>query len=204
MLSGAQSDQASAEVDAAPEGPADAGAVSIEDFIKSQGLTDALTQLNTNLSLAGLTPDATDDRAAAGALVDFYTKLLGDAQASGNVGLIGQVADALSSAKSTFTSAMAPTQDESAINDQLKTQLYNAQRENAINAAYIQTALGPGDIGAGNYATATGAAANTGPVINISTLHPGDPATLRAIGDAATGGLGFQPSVTSSRHFTGM
>jgi hypothetical protein len=204
MLSGAQSDQASAEVDAAPDGPADPGQVSVEDFIKSEGLTAALTQLNTNLSLAGLTPDATDDREAAGALVDFYTKLLGDAKASGNVGLIGQVADALSSAKSTFTSAMAPTQDESAINDQLRAQLYNAQRENAINAAYIQTALGPGDIGAGNYATATGAASNTGPVININTLHPGDPATLRAIGDAATSGMGYQPARTSTILNTGM
>lgn len=36
-------------------------------------------------------------------------------------------------------------------------------------------------------------------VINIHTLHPGDPATLRAIGDAATAGLSFQGSQESPR-----
>jgi hypothetical protein len=29
-------------------------------------------------------------------------------------------------------------------------------------------------------------------VIQINTLHPGDPATLKAIGDAATSGFGYQ------------
>lgn len=201
MLSGAQSDQASAEQDAAPEGPADAGPMSLEDFIKAQGLTDALTQLNTNLSVAGLTPDMTDDRAAGQRLVDFYTDLFGRANASGDVGVIGAAADALSNARTTLASLNAPTSDESAIADQLKTQLYASQRQNAANEAYIQTALGPGDIGAG---TAGAAATQSGPTININTLHPGDPATLRAVGDAATAGMGYQPAVSSTILRTGM
>lgn len=47
-------------------------------------------------------------------------------------------------------------------------------------------------------------AAQSGPSITINTLHPGDPNTLRAIGDAATAGLGFQNPIPASRGSVGI
>jgi hypothetical protein len=38
----------------------------------------------------------------------------------------------------------------------------------------------------------------------IQTLHPGDPATLQAIGDAATAGMSLQGNVISPRVSVGI
>ena len=195
LLSGAKSDEATADADEAP-------VMDLETFIKSLGKTEELTGLNTALSLAGTTQGIGDDTTAAQNLVNFYSGLLGAAQGTGNQSLIGQVADALSSAQGTLTGlqGQGTTSDQEAINAQLQQRLTNAQRTAAAANAFIETSLGPGDIGTG---TALGAARG-GNVININTLHPGDPATLRAIGDAATSGMGYQPSRSSTILNTGM
>lgn len=48
------------------------------------------------------------------------------------------------------------------------------------------------------------ATVNPAPEINIYTLHPGDPATLRAVGDAATAGQSLQASVSASKTSLGI
>jgi hypothetical protein len=53
--------------------------------------------------------------------------------------------------------------------------------------------------GGGSTAERPDQPAGGGPTIVINTLHPGDPATLDAIGQAATGGLSLQGSVISPR-----
>lgn len=200
MLSGAINDQTTAEQDAAPTGPDTAGPLSLEDFIQSLGRGGEETSLNTALSVAGLSADPGDDRTAGQGLVDFFTSIYGAAQQTGNQGLIGQAADALKGARDNLAGLLQPTQDESAISDQLRAQLANSQRVNAIQDSFIKTSLGPGDIGTAQYPNAGAAAAN----ITIQTLHPADPATLDAIGKAATSGLNYQPSVASPRFSTGM
>lgn len=81
--------------------------------------------------------------------------------------------------------------------DQLNQKLGVANYAAAIANAQYGALTGPGDIGMGGpnaLATASG-----GPNIYIQTLHPADPRTLAAIGDAATRGQALQPFVTSPR-----
>lgn len=74
---------------------------------------------------------------------------------------------------------------------------------------------GPGGSGGGGGSGSGGSAgagggyepitptAGGGPYINIYTLHPGDPETLRAVGDAAAAGFGYQSYVPKSREYSG-
>lgn len=70
-----------------------------------------------------------------------------------------------------------------------------AQAESAFGRRSDLSAT-PAPVGAG--------AAGGGPQIIIQTLHPGDPATLDAIGRAATGGLSLQGYVPSPREAVGL
>ncbi len=59
--------------------------------------------------------------------------------------------------------------------------------------------------GAGRNAQApTGGAGGGGPTVIVQTLHPGDPATLDAIGRAATSGISLQGAQLSAREATGL
>jgi len=51
--------------------------------------------------------------------------------------------------------------------------------------------------------TSDASTSSFGTIININTLHPGDPATLSAIGDAATSGMALQGYVPTSTFYTG-
>jgi hypothetical protein len=87
---------------------------------------------------------------------------------------------------------------------------------NLGNRQLSLVASGAADMGTGNYRTAFGASAEgafgqglepsfrDSPQIVIQTLHPGDPATLQAIGDAATAGMSLQGNVISPRVSVGI
>ena len=146
-------------------------------------------------------------------LVNAYTKGLGGTGDRINRGkikkLLNDATVELNDSKkghAVFTAA-AKSADQDAIIAQLKTQLTTAQNESTINKAFasvndglfssggLVASGGPGSARSRGFAAGSGGSGN----IIINTLHPGDPTTLRAIGDAATSGMGFQGSVSSPR-----
>ena len=141
------------------------------------------------LALAGLTPGIEDDLAALQAQLEDYSAALTGEQAGKNrrdfvIGL----ADAIAGVKSQIASLRPDTSaDTQALLDQQSRRADVAQRAADINAGFLQTLLGAGDLGLSGFRTAP-----PPPSITIQTLHPGDPATLRAIGIAAVGGFSQQ------------
>lgn len=85
-----------------------------------------------------------------------------------------------------------PTIDatDSTASDQAKADAALARRSAGLSEAFIRTALGPGDIGAGSTTAldAAGGATIFAPTI-VQTLHPTDPRTLRAISEVTTSAL---------------
>lgn len=191
-------DEAAFGPDAEPPEPP-----SLETFLTSLGALQAREQLEANLAVAEATTptDPNDDRAAAQSLVQFYESVLRQAQLQGQPPtVIREAAEELSAARSQLTSLLEPTADEEAISEQLRERLHIAQQEAAINAAFAEAA---GGFAAGQLRSSP--FSSVGPTVqqNIYTLHPGDPATLSAIGAAASAGIGFQGFRPSSRHFSG-
>lgn len=188
--------QSQAQQDAAQAASDASGAAAGEapgTFTKAE--QDRLDDLDAKAALAALTDDANvDDIAVATELERFLTGVLASAQADpakrGGSRSIAEAARALGSARATLAELTRPpdkTADQQAELEQLRTNLATARQEAAISAAWAQTAGGPGDIGAGG-----GSARGTVININQNNLHPGDPKTLRAIGDAASAGIGYQ------------
>lgn len=72
----------------------------------------------------------------------------------------------------------------------------------AATGAFIRTALGPGDIGRGGGSAwqAAGGTVN----LNVQTLAPGDPSTLKAIVDAVSRAVGWQGGVLSPQVGSGL
>jgi hypothetical protein len=87
-------------------------------------------------------------------------------------------------------------------------------RRSEFDRAWAGVAFGQrsGDIGTGGFQSAIAAAGGeaqqqagaAAPTINVYTLHPGDPSTLDAIGQAAAAGFSLQGSVISPRYSTGL
>jgi TP901 family phage tail tape measure protein len=167
---------------------------------EASGMTPAeeerLKKIEARVSLAALTTGLDDDKAAAGELVSFLETVLGEVQAEpgvrGGDSSIKNIADSLRTARSNLDSLSGGSATNE--NADLQAQITQANERTAlekrradINEGALQVLGGPGDIGSGGL-NARGA------TININTLHPGDPATLRAIGDAATAGMGLQGS----------
>jgi len=182
---------------------------SLDDFIKRDvRLSGALPGLKLALAKAGSTETPDDDIAAHKALADFYRdQVIPSIHNTGNdTELLTEAYDALSQElPSGSGGAGAGSADLQAQLDQANSNLAIARGEAATNAAYAMVAGGPGDIGTGVYHSAR-AAAEAGPSIqfNIQTLHPGDPGTLRAIGDAAASGFGYQGARRNPRLKTGL
>jgi TP901 family phage tail tape measure protein len=160
-----------------------------------------LEGLEAAQSLAALTAGTEDDRAAAVATEGFLTGILGAVQrdpSRGGAAAIRDVADRVAQARSnvaSFAGGAATSNENADVQAQLEQArevARVAQRESDINRLGLATFKGAGDIGMG------------GPRIIINTLHPGDPATLRAIGDAAVGGMSLQGSVSSPRTNLGL
>lgn len=157
-----------------------------------QGLRD---QLEANLALAELTQDTGDDRQALNALAGFWNAILGEEQARGLPQFVTEAAQNLKGVRDQLGDldrGVSDNADVQAQLDQEKQRRINAEADSRVNAATLAAFQGAGDIGFGR------------PYINIYTLHPGDPQTLSAIGEAATAGIGFQGSRSSPRQETGI
>jgi hypothetical protein len=87
--------------------------------------------------------------------------------------------------------------------DQLNAQLTSANNAATINSAFSSVSGGLGDLIASGGPMMSRKSAQGGPTIVINTLHPGDPDTLSAIGDAATAGMSLQPAISVPRMSVG-
>lgn len=157
--------------------------------------------LEAGVALAALTPGLGDDTSAAQQLVSFFETALSTAQSRGaGPDVITELAGDVKTARSNLESLTSPSSGATNENADVQAQLNqaNERAENEKRRANIaEGALGvlngPGDIGQG------GANAAAAVVQNIYTLHPGDPATQRAIAEAAAGGFGYQRGRPSPR-----
>lgn len=194
-------------------------------YAKYKGLLTAQQQAAaTGPTATDLTGQA-DDKAAAAKLAEFLGGFESRVLATNDNGLIGGFYDALTGARSAAglledqtpqnsggnNPDNGPTADQQAVIDQLKRQVSTATQSQRIAEAFSTVAGRGGDMGFGGFSgrAAAGAGPNGpwgggGPTFIINTLHPGDPGTLSAIGDAATAGMGYQGYVTSPRLNTGL
>ena len=136
----------------------------------------------------------------------------------------GEAAAAGADAGAADAGAADASPDLQAQTAQAQEALRVSQENLRLNVAALKAFSGPGDIGqggasalgavnAGLFGSTVGVAGPGGvaagvseaPTIvqNIYTLVPSDPATLRAVGDAAASGIAYQPSVPSSTVTTG-
>jgi TP901 family phage tail tape measure protein len=178
------------------------------------GMTDAeaarLKEVKKEIALAALTPDLADDKHGAEDLVNFLTNVLGEAQAQpgarGGDEVIASLAEQLKTARDNVTSltsggAQNENADLQAQINQANERAEVAKKEAQISNQALAVFGGSGDIGAGGKNAQQAAA---GVVIHVNTLHPGDPATLSAIGAAATAGIGLQGSRRAVRERFGI
>ncbi len=161
-----------------------------------------LDRLQAGQSLAALTAGLDDDQATAGATLGFLESMLGAAisdPSRGGASAVRDLADQVKQARDNVASFTAggsgnDNADVSAQLAQRDEQLRVARRESEVNARALSTFQGAGDIGSAGWR----------PSITINTLHPGDPATVRAIGDAAVSGMSYQASRPSPRTDLGL
>lgn len=131
-----------------------------------------------------------------GMLTQAYGTLQGYESAAASLMAAGAVDTGTGGGSPSDPGGISP--DAQAQIDQLNRNLATQTYATGVANAALSTFGGSGDIGEGGYANAWGAAQG-GPNIIIQTLHPGDPQTLAAIGDAATKGMALQSFVTSPR-----
>ena len=164
-----------------------------------------LAELQRDQSLAALTQGLGDDEATAGATLGFLEQMLSAAQADparGGASAVRDLADQVKQARdnvASFAGGGSAGNDNADLAAQLAQrdeQLRVAKRESEINARSLSVFQGTGDLGS--------AAWRPGITQNIYTLHPGDPATQRAISDAAVSGMDQQASRQSPRSDPGL
>jgi TP901 family phage tail tape measure protein len=159
------------------------------------GLVTVTPKLEKDLALAELTETLDDDRSVLGRIEQFQGELLSGLQSGGGSAEdIRDAARALGDTRDRLKNLTAPTgggadADLQAQLDRERERRQVAERERDVNAGALSV-LGPAGGGSG-----AGGITNNW---NIQTLHPGDPALLREIGDAATRGQSLQPSRGSS------
>lgn len=153
-----------------------------------------LAAIDVAWARAGSTDDnGVDDAAVAKRYLAYYT---GRSRLADRGILKGQDAidayDGLAYWRSFVNQPAAVTEDQQARVDQADMRAAVAQRAQFLSDSFVKTLTGLGDLGSGS------------PIVNINTLHPGDPATLRAVAAAAAGGFGMQGYVQSPRTEPGL
>ncbi|HET6502100.1 MAG TPA: phage tail tape measure protein [Amycolatopsis sp.] len=161
-------------------------------------------ELKRDQSLAALTVGLDDDQAAAGAVEQFLTSILGAALSDpsrGGAAVIGDLADQVKQARdnvASFTSggggAANDNQDLQAQIEQQRTRADTAERNAQISSLALSVFQGAGDIGMGRPQLTQ----------NNYMLHPSDPQVLATIAGASVAGMSQQPFVTSSRTNLGL
>ncbi len=134
-----------------------------------------LDKIEADVSLAGLTDTKTDDIAALTAKEQFLTPLLSAAQQAGRSTAVSEIAGMISSTRDALKEATKPpdiTADQQLTTDQAFKRGVASEQAKMVNRTIDR--------------------AFAGPTVVVNTLHPGDPATVRAIGDAAAAGFGYQ------------
>ena len=134
----------------------------------------ALDKIDADLALAALTDTKADDLAALGDKERFLVPLLGAAQKAGKSSAVTEIAGMLKQTRDELADASKPpdpTADQQLTTDQAFKRGLAQGQSVAINRT-VDRAFGP--------------------QIIVNTLHPGDPRTVRAIGDAAAAGFGYQ------------
>lgn len=199
-------DAAATVLDAPEETDAEKDAREAGERLADTGMSDAergrLQDLDAARALAELTTGLDDDKAAAGGKLGFLEEILkavqvdpsrgGSATVASIAGMVKTARDevtALAGGGGTVESADLQAQIEQA-NERVRIAEGNA----AANAAALAAFGSSGDIGTGRYGTAMGAAAGVTVYQTNQMLHPGDPQTLAAIGEASAKGFGLQGS----------
>lgn len=160
-------------------------------------------QLEADLALARLTETLDDDRRVLEQIEDFQAGLLTQLQGGGAPPEhITAAAQALKNTRDDLKSLAqgpsgGPDADLQAQLDQERARRENAERDRDVNAAALSVLGQSGDLGVGGGGRVVPLRGGT--VINVNTLHPGDPRTLDAIGRAATGGQALQGSRRATR-----
>lgn len=164
-----------------------------------------IDDLDAQLALAEVnTPDdITDDKNALTAIQQLREQILGRVKAAGAPSTV--IADAARAVKAArdAASSISPSisSDQQAQLDQTTARLAAAEKDRDTNANALAVFKGAGDIGAGGQIAY---AAAGGPVININTLTPSDPATLKHVAGAMTAGVAAQGYIPRSRVRTGV
>lgn len=166
----------------------------------AQAAAEALATQDALASIGQGTASTTDQKIAAQqAIIDAATPLLSDATSANDSAANSAIQGAAGAIQSLREGGGGSSDGaNSAVTDQLNAANALAAKNSQINAAALQTFSGKGDIGSGGQ-NAYWAAAAGGNNITINTLHPADPATLRAIGNASSAGFNYQNGVTTSR-----
>lgn len=142
----------------------------------------ALDKVDADIALAQLTDTKADDIGSLTAKERLLTPLLAKAQRAGRSGAVAEIAGLLKQTRDELADAQKPpdlTADQQLTTDQAF-QKGLAQGRGAFIDRVTDRAFGGG------------------PQIIVNTLHPGDPRTVRAIGDAAAAGFGYQQPRQSS------
>lgn len=150
-----------------------AEAIDVKTFTKAQ--QDTLDRIDADIAKAALTATKDDDVKFLGEKLGFLEPLLTAADSAGRNTAVTEIAGMISSTRESLTEAQKPP-DLSA-DKQLTT-------DQAFQRGMAQ--------GRAQFIDRTVDRAFGGPAVVINTLHPGDPATVRAIGDAAAAGFGYQ------------
>lgn len=182
----------------------DASEMATDSAPEPEAMTDAektrLSDIQAKIALAALTPDLADDKAGAQELVDLYagvlSEVLANPAAHGGSDSITEIAGALKQAQDNMAALTGGggTNDNADLQaqlDQANERARIADEKQRIAETALSVFGGSGDIGTGG-PNAGAAAAGITVHQTINTLHPADPATLDAIGSAATAGMGLQ------------
>jgi TP901 family phage tail tape measure protein len=141
--------------------------------------------------------DTTDDIVDQGRLVSFWEGILGQLQADGaKSSFITEAANNVRSARdqlTSLTSSGSKDPDLQAQLDQANARAAASAESARISSKALEVFQGAGDIGLGPQT-----------VIHVQTLHPGDPATLSAIGAAAASGLDLRTTKSAPREVSGL
>ncbi len=177
--------------------------VNVDDFITDDE-QKRLDDLDAALAQAELTTGTIDDdRSALTQIKDVWESIYGRGLSSGAPSpVIAELARSVKGARdnlANLSTSAAP--DLQAQLDQANARKDAAAKDAAANAAALKAFGGAGDIGSGgrNAYRAAG-----GPTININTLSPADPATLKHIAGAATAGVDAQGYIPNKRVTTGV
>lgn len=176
------------------------------DRADAPALDTVPADLARDLALAQLTATSDDDKGVLAQIESFQAGLL--AQLQGGAGTPEQITEVAQALKSTRDEIgqLAGAAAGGSSDPDLQAQLEQSRAREAAASQRAQIAEGALTVfgSSGELGVLPAGRSAPAPQIVIQTLHPGDPNTLRAVGDAATGGQSLQGSRRATREFVGL